>query len=218
MDIYLTEKESTFSIALSMLPETISYKGSANFQSYEIINLGEIKRPKGSKLLSFSWSGIFPGESRKEASFVKTQHWMEPKELHRLFEAWRKGGTVLVLTITETWINREVILSDFSGTSSGGYGDIHYDVTFVENRELKIFTMEELNPGAKTNETASTAARPAPAETKTYTVKKGDNLWNIAKKFLGKGSRYTELYELNKSTIGNNPNLIYPGQTFTIPA
>ena len=51
---------------------------------------------------------------------------------------------------------------------------------------------------------------------KTYTVKKGDCLWNIAKLLLGDGSRYTEIYALNRDKI-TNPNLIYPGQVLTIP-
>ena len=51
---------------------------------------------------------------------------------------------------------------------------------------------------------------------KTYTVKKGDCLWNIAKLLLGDGSRYTEIYALNRGKIAN-PNLIYPGQVLTIP-
>lgn len=49
----------------------------------------------------------------------------------------------------------------------------------------------------------------------TYTVKRGDSLSKIAKQ-LGLGS-WRELYELNKSVIGSNPNLIYSGQTYNIP-
>ena len=51
----------------------------------------------------------------------------------------------------------------------------------------------------------------------TYTVKSGDCLWNIAKKYLGDGSRYNEIYELNKDKI-TNPNLIYPNQVLTLPS
>jgi nucleoid-associated protein YgaU len=50
----------------------------------------------------------------------------------------------------------------------------------------------------------------------TYTVVKGDCLWNIAKKYYGKGSQYTKIYNANKDKI-SNPNLIYPGQVLTIP-
>lgn len=52
---------------------------------------------------------------------------------------------------------------------------------------------------------------------KTYTVKQGDTLWAIAKKCLGDGNRYTEIYNLNKNKI-SNPNLIYPGQVLTLPS
>lgn len=41
----------------------------------------------------------------------------------------------------------------------------------------------------------------------TYTVKKGDNLTNIAKQF---GTTWQKIYEFNKSIIGGNPNLIRP--------
>ena len=54
-------------------------------------------------------------------------------------------------------------------------------------------------------------AAPHPAPThpapKTYTVKQGDTLSGIA----GKGD-WHQLYNKNKSVIGNNPDLIYPGQ------
>lgn len=48
-------------------------------------------------------------------------------------------------------------------------------------------------------------------------MKSGDCLWNIAKALYGNGADYTKIYNANKGTIGKNPNLIYPGQTFTIP-
>jgi len=51
----------------------------------------------------------------------------------------------------------------------------------------------------------------------TYTVKKGDSLWKIAEKYLGSGSKWKEIYNLNKKVIGNNPNLIYAGQVLTLP-
>lgn len=63
----------------------------------------------------------------------------------------------------------------------------------------------------------ATADRPAdPPKKTTYTVVAGDCLWNIAKKYLGNGARYTEIYNLNKDKI-KNPNLIYPGQVLIMP-
>ena len=47
-------------------------------------------------------------------------------------------------------------------------------------------------------------------------VQKGNSLWRIARKTLGGGKYYTEIYKDNLEKI-KNPNLIYPGQVFNIP-
>ncbi len=45
--------------------------------------------------------------------------------------------------------------------------------------------------------------------TRTYTVKKGDCLWKIAKKYYGNGNQYMKIYNANKDKI-KKPRLIYP--------
>ncbi len=52
------------------------------------------------------------------------------------------------------------------------------------------------------------------AELRTHTVKRGDTLWGIAQKYLGKGNRYPEIKTLN----GLSSNTIYAGQVLKIPA
>ena len=95
--------------------------------------------------------------------------------------------------------------------------------------EVTVELLEYLKGADQNASSAAPATAPAPAAAPTgtgggaasggttYTVKKGDNLWTLAKKFYGSGADYTKIYEANKDTIGKNPNLIYPGQTFTIP-
>ena len=51
---------------------------------------------------------------------------------------------------------------------------------------------------------------------KSVIVKPGNSLWRIARKTLGGGILYTEIYKKNIEKI-KNPNLIYPGQVFGIP-
>jgi 5'-nucleotidase/UDP-sugar diphosphatase len=50
-----------------------------------------------------------------------------------------------------------------------------------------------------------------------YKVVKGDCLWKIARKYLGSGARYMEIYNLNKDII-KSPELIFIGQVLKIPA
>ncbi len=47
-----------------------------------------------------------------------------------------------------------------------------------------------------------------------YTVQSGDTLWSIARKY---NTTWQQIYENNKEVIGDNPNLIYPGQVLKIP-
>ena len=48
---------------------------------------------------------------------------------------------------------------------------------------------------------------------KTYTVVSGDTLWGIAEKFIGSGSKYGLIMDLN----GLTSDVIYPGQVLKIP-
>jgi hypothetical protein len=47
-------------------------------------------------------------------------------------------------------------------------------------------------------------------------VEPGRSLWRIARKTYGAGLRYTIIYEANKDQI-KNPNMIFPGQVFSLP-
>jgi nucleoid-associated protein YgaU len=48
-------------------------------------------------------------------------------------------------------------------------------------------------------------------------VQPGNSLWRLARRTYGNGLMFTVIYEANKDRIGD-PNLIYPGQIFQLPA
>lgn len=56
-----------------------------------------------------------------------------------------------------------------------------------------------------------------PIEGDVYTVRSGDSLSKIAEREYGDPSRWMEIYEANREVVGNNPNVIHPGQQLTIP-
>lgn len=65
---------------------------------------------------------------------------------------------------------------------------------------------------------AETAVADAPAAApSSVTVQPGFTLWRIATETLGEGVLYVQVFEANKDQI-RDPDLIYPGQVFTIPA
>jgi hypothetical protein len=47
-------------------------------------------------------------------------------------------------------------------------------------------------------------------------IRRGDNLWTIARRVYGDGVKYTTIYEANNGQI-RDPDRIYPGQVFDLP-
>jgi nucleoid-associated protein YgaU len=72
----------------------------------------------------------------------------------------------------------------------------------------------------ETKETVAAASPTASGSTfKTkdvYTVRQGDTLWAIAKRYFGSGLRYPTIFQDNRETI-NDPNLIHPQQQVKVP-
>ncbi len=70
-------------------------------------------------------------------------------------------------------------------------------------------------PVAVADAPAAVAPKPA-ASPVTVTVQPGFTLWGIAKKEFGDGVLYVQVFDANRDKI-RDPDLIYPGQVFTIP-
>lgn len=115
--------------------------------------------------------------------------------------------------------NMTVSLEDYSIVDDAGEG---FDITVkVKLKQYKEFTTKTCTidislpkPQASMQQSRETSNVPSGG---TYTVVSGDCLWKIAKQFYGDGSKWGTIYNANKSVIGGNPNLIYPGQVLTIP-
>ena len=227
--IYITPAGSS-KLKLPMNPEKVQVGSDAKFLSYDTIGLGDVKIHRGRSLLEVSWSGKLPGLARRNLPFVTS--WINPNTIVKILQRCRDNGTIVTLTITGTSISGQFYISCFKGKHSGGYGDFDYDIKFTEYREIKIYTTKELGkskPPSKQRGTEPVKKKtPTTTGTITYTIKKGDTLWGIATKYLGKGSRYSEIYKLNKNVIenaakkhgrssSNNGLWIYPGTKISIP-
>ncbi|MFN3846478.1 MAG: Ig-like domain-containing protein [Paracoccaceae bacterium] len=63
---------------------------------------------------------------------------------------------------------------------------------------------------------ALASPQPLPSAPVTVTVQPGFTLWGIARENFGEGILYVQVYEANRDKI-RDPDLIYPGQVFSIP-
>jgi nucleoid-associated protein YgaU len=66
---------------------------------------------------------------------------------------------------------------------------------------------------------SSTAPAPGPEEPaeKIHAVASGESLSKIAKRYYGDANAWRRIYEANRQLIGDNPDLIHPGQRLRIP-
>lgn len=128
----------------------------------------------------------------------------------------KPNGTVLFDT------NMKVTLEEYTIKEDAGEGfDVIVTIKLKQYREYSTKTMKitikQYKPIAVEVPARPATTAPKPTTTsRTYTVVRGDCLWNIAKKYYGNGNQYTKIYNANRDKI-KNPNLIYPGQVLTIP-
>jgi nucleoid-associated protein YgaU len=80
--------------------------------------------------------------------------------------------------------------------------------------------LDQLAPGGQVAQRVALpfgqAAAMEPAPGQNYVVQRGNNLWRIAQRAYGAGTRYVVIYSANPDQI-RNPHKIYPGQIFKIP-
>lgn len=212
--MWLTHNAGSRKLRFPVLPESLKMTNGSKNKSVDIAGLGEIiiqqDRPAyGIEFSSFFPAKAFPGMQGKLVS---------PQKLKDKLLEFKNSEKPSEFLITGTTVSLFCTIEDFPYEERGGdVGTIYYSLKLKEYREISVRKVD-------LNGSANKAVLPSKSKTrtdnrvqpKTYTVVSGDSLWNIAKKLLGSGSRYDEIFNLNKDTI-KNPSLIYPGQVLKLP-
>ena len=214
---------------LPIAPPKLSVKINNANETVTLINEGEINILKKAELTDIEFECRIPQEKYPfavyKSGFKGADYFLDYFESLKTskkpfqFIVCRKRPTGKRLFDT----NIKVSMEDYKITEDAKNGfDVLVKIKLKQWRDYGTktvnisFNMEKPKASVAPQREATTS--PAPAAAQTYTVVKGDCLWNIAKKFYGNGSKYSIIYNANKSVIGGNPNLIYPGQVLTIPA
>lgn len=213
MDIYLIDPEGS-KLQIPVMPPEISIRREKHIETVEIINLGEIDFPKGERVKEISFSSFFPKEY--DSSYCRYASLPDPAEAMNQLTTWEIKKGPIRLIISDTPVNALVLVSVHNSTFKGGEpDDIYFELVCRTWREVKVRTTAEKAAQTSGNSLeARVDVKPTP---KTYTVKPGDNLWAIAKYNLGSGSKWGNIYDLNKSTIGPSASIIQPGMKLVMP-
>ena len=216
-------------VLLPIPPKKLELKISNQNKTYDLMNYSEINVLKSPGLTSIEFDILLPNVkypfSTYKNNFQNAKYFLGILENLKVnksafqFIVIRKfpNGTGIFDT------NIKVSLEDYTITDSTDEGfDTTVKIKLKQYREYSTktvkVTIKQYKPPVvtRTVTTNNTAAASKPSG-QNYTVKSGDCLWNIAKKFYGNGSQYTKIYNANKDKI-KNPNLIYPNQVLWIPA
>lgn len=113
-----------------------------------------------------------------------------------------------------------VIIEDFGRSHNKEVANgFAFDITLKQIRIAKPSIIKSLATPTKVqvakteNKGQQQASGSTP--TKVYVVKSGDTLSAIGRKY---NMSYTKIHDKNRGVIGDDPNLIYPGQKLIIPA
>lgn len=214
-------------VLFPVTPSKITLKINGNNEKVTLINEGEANILKTPGLTDVEFEVLlpnvkypfaaYPGEFRPAKFYLdKLEELMTAK---KPFQYIVTRTTPVNKKLFDT--NMTVSLEDYTIEEDARDGmDITVKVKLKQYREFstKTCTIDIALPKPKASMGNSRAVSSNAPSGGSYTVVRGDSLWRIAKKFYGNGSKYTVIYEANKSVIGGNPNLIYPGQVLTIPS
>lgn len=211
MEFWL-KKSNSDKFMLPVNPESFTFTEKHNNTSVNVNSIGEVNLLGKRSLREGTISSHFPKRNRNYANNSGRQ--APYTYIHKL-RTWKSSGKPVQLIITGTKINFPVTIETLKYGEQDGTGDVCYDLTLKEYRAVEI-KKTKLKEKKKTTKKSTPKRTSNKKKTKTYTVKSGDCLWNIAKRFYGNGAQYTKIYNANRGKI-KNPNLIYPGQKLTIP-
>ena len=227
-------KDGSDVLTFPITPSELSIKVGSNNKVVTLINEGDINILKSPSLIEVEFEARFPMRkypySREVSSFQ--QYFDKFKELKENKKSFRFIVARTTPNGSRTWdTNLLMALEDLELKESADEGD---DVLIsFKLKQYKEYGVKTIKLVTVTPTTTSTSETPRSDDNKTnspktHTVKSGDNLWSLAKKYYGSGTKQTVIYEANKSVIeaeakkrgkksSSNGHWIYPGTKLTIP-
>ena len=213
-------KQDGKQILLPVTPAEIEMKTGNKNKAVYILNFGEMNLAKKPGLQEIRFTALLPG---RRYSFVQTEDgFHEPEYFLNCFKEYKATAKPVQLILfrrladgTQLFCgNMDVLLEDYTVTEKGGeQGDFWVEMCWKEWKTAKSirYSVKGQNGGNVLVEQGKERQAKTPAV--TYTVKKGDCLWNIVKKQLGDGAKYKEIAQKNGIS---DPNRIYPGQVLKL--
>lgn len=232
-EFYFKDGEDVLTFPIT--PSALSISIDSNNKVVTLMSEGEINILKSPSLVEVEFEARFPMRqypyARAFSSFEN--YWNKFKELKEKKKSFRFIVARTTPNGSRTWdTNLLMALEDIKLKENASEGDdvlISFKLKQFKEYGVKIIKLPE--SASQTTSTSKTGRETdnKASEPTTYIVKSGDCLWSIAKKFYGDGTKWTAIYEANKTIIeetankrrggkgSSNGHWIYPGTELVIP-
>ena len=235
------------SVLFPVTPSKLSLKITNQNKTVNLINEGEVNYIKAPGLTDITIDDLLLPLIQKYpfAMYEKNEFHSADWYLKKL-EKWKTNKKPVTFIMSRTSpdgkkllfdTNMSVTIEDYEiieDASSLGM-DIKVKLSMKQYKEWGskklVIKKSKKSSSSKKKKTSTkkTTTRKTKKPAKTYTVKSGDCLWNIAKKQLGNATRWKEIYNLNKSVIektakkhgyksSSTGHWIFPGTKLTLPS
>ena len=215
-------------VLLPIPPSKLELKISNNNKTYDLINYSQINVLKNPGLSSLEFEVVLPNTKYPFAMYKN--NFQNAKYYLGVLENLKVNRSAFQFIVVSKFpngkdifnTNIKVALEEYTITDTTEEGfDTKVKIKLKQYKEYSTkkvqVTIKQYKPPAVTRTITTNNTAAAKPSGQNYTVKRGDCLWNIAKRFYGNGAKYTTIYNANRSKI-RNPNLIYPGQVLWIPS
>lgn len=220
IEFWLTNDRNTERVRLPVNPDSLNVTSPFGFNDVTVANLGEVSIFGDRGLKEFSFGTFFPADYHP--AYCEYRGFKAPYTYVAIIEKWRDRKLPIRFIVTGTKINYLVTVRDFTYEveRAGNLGDIYFSITLKQFKYLPVRyeTTKSTSAKPKATRPPSTKKKTATSKAKrTYTVKKNDSLFIIAKRYYGDGEKWRTIYNANKKTIGKNPSRLKAGMRLVIP-
>ena len=201
---------------LPVTPQKLEIKINNANDTVTLINEGEINILKTAALTDIEFECEIP--QVKQPYAVYKSGFQGASYFLDYFEELKTSKQPFQFLVSRTMPNGKVLFStnikvsmeDYKITEDAKNGfDLKVKISLKQYREYSTKTVniqiQASKPKATVQPTRAAETSPAPAASQTYTVVRGDCLWNIAKRFYGSGAKYTVIYDATLPALTATP-------------
>lgn len=221
-EIWLEQDKNRLRLPVLPIESGLNINLSTSNESHRVSKLGEVTVIQDSELKMFQFSSFFPAQY---APYCEYRNVPKPWDVVNLIERWERSNAPIRLIFTGH-INSLVSIESFNYREQGGaVGDVYYDISLKEFRQVTIRQVKH-KPSPR-----PTPPKPKPkkksSKVRRHTVKSGDTLWALAGKYYKDSLKWRKIWNVksNKDMMVKRDSRnrrqpghwIYPGQKLIIP-